>query len=103
MFRYTAERFFQSLLVLLVLSFAVYGLIGLMPGDPIDLMIQGGHAQAADATKQFELLRQRAHRLRALIGLFGGCRGEEGGRHAAAGGGVAGAPTRSLQGITSDP
>lgn len=51
-FRYTVERVFQSLLVLLVLSFAVYGLIGLMPGDPIDLMIQSDpNLTAADAQR----------------------------------------------------
>jgi peptide/nickel transport system permease protein len=34
-----ANRFLQAAVVLLAMSFAVYGLIGLMPGDPIDLMI----------------------------------------------------------------
>lgn len=33
------RRLAQSFLVLLVMSFIIYGLIGLMPGDPIDLMI----------------------------------------------------------------
>lgn len=33
------RRLGQSALVLLVMSFVIYGLIGLMPGDPIDLMI----------------------------------------------------------------
>ena len=32
-------RGFESLIVLLVMSFLIYGLIGLMPGDPIDSMI----------------------------------------------------------------
>ena len=59
MFRYTAERIFQSLLVLLVLSFAVYGLIGLMPGDPIDLMIRGDP----------NLSQADAKRLKAIHGL----------------------------------
>ena len=39
MIRYLADRLWQSLLVLAVMSFVIYGLIGLMPGDPIDLMI----------------------------------------------------------------
>src|SRR5512142_437199 len=39
MIRYLANRLWQSLLVLAVMSFVIYGLIGLMPGDPIDLMI----------------------------------------------------------------
>ena len=34
------RRLVESLLVLLVVSFLVYALIGLMPGDPIDLMMQ---------------------------------------------------------------
>lgn len=33
------RRLAQSAVVLLVMSFVIYGLIGLMPGDPIDLMI----------------------------------------------------------------
>ena len=32
-------RAFESLIVLLIMSFLIYGLIGLMPGDPIDEMI----------------------------------------------------------------
>ncbi len=39
MFRFLVLRLTQSLVVLLVMSFVIYGLIGLMPGDPIDLMI----------------------------------------------------------------
>ena len=39
MVRYVAIRLFQTLLVLLVMSVVIYGLIGLMPGDPIDLML----------------------------------------------------------------
>jgi peptide/nickel transport system permease protein len=33
------RRLGQSALVLLIMSFVIYGLIGLMPGDPVDLMI----------------------------------------------------------------
>jgi peptide/nickel transport system permease protein len=52
-------RTLQSAAVLLVMSFVVYGLMGLMPGDPIDLMIAGDpHLTAADAV-----------RLKALYGL----------------------------------
>ena len=39
MIRHVLSRGLQSLAVLLVMSFVVYGLMGLMPGDPIDLMI----------------------------------------------------------------
>ncbi|CAA7627987.1 ABC-type dipeptide/oligopeptide/nickel transport system [Candidatus Terasakiella magnetica] len=53
------SRLTQSLAVLLVMSFVIYGLMGLMPGDPIDLMIAGDpHLTAADAV-----------RLKALYGL----------------------------------
>lgn len=59
MLRFIARRAIQSLLVLAVMSFVVYGLIGLMPGDPIDLMISANpRLTAADA-----------ERLRAVYGL----------------------------------
>ena len=37
---FLARRAVESALVLLAVSFVVYALIGLMPGDPIDLMLQ---------------------------------------------------------------
>jgi len=39
MTHFLLHRFWQSALVLVVMSFAVYSLIGLMPGDPVDLLI----------------------------------------------------------------
>ncbi len=59
MFPYVAGRLIESIVVLLAVSFAVYGLIGLMPGDPIDLMIQGDP----------NLTPADAKRLKALYGL----------------------------------
>lgn len=59
MARFLIDRLLQSLLVLLVVSFFVYLLIGLMPGDPIDLMIQSNP----------NLTPADAERLRALYGL----------------------------------
>jgi peptide/nickel transport system permease protein len=57
--RFIVSRLGQSLLVLLVMSFVIYGLIGLMPGDPIDMMIASNPMMTpADA-----------ERLRALYGL----------------------------------
>jgi peptide/nickel transport system permease protein len=57
--RHLADRALQALAVLAVMSFAVYGLIGLMPGDPVDLMLMGDpRMTAADA-----------ERLRAVHGL----------------------------------
>ncbi|HEX3499584.1 MAG TPA: ABC transporter permease [Stellaceae bacterium] len=38
MTRYLAGRLLQIIVVLFVMSFIIYGLIGLMPGDPIDVM-----------------------------------------------------------------
>jgi peptide/nickel transport system permease protein len=48
MIRYLAGRLTQILAVLLVMSFVVYGLIGLMPGDPIDIMAAGNPGMTAD-------------------------------------------------------
>lgn len=59
MLRYLAGRACQSLIVLAVMSFAIYGLIGLMPGDPIDLMI------SADP----RMTSEDAARLKQLYGL----------------------------------
>lgn len=40
MIRFTAIRLLEIAAILLLLSFVIYALIGLMPGDPIDLMRQ---------------------------------------------------------------
>ena len=53
------RRLIQSLAVIAIMSFLVYALIGLMPGDPIDIMI------ASDP----KLTPTDAARLRALYGL----------------------------------
>ena len=53
------NRLWHSALVLAVVSFAVYSLIGLMPGDPVDLMI----------TADPKITAEDAARLRALYGL----------------------------------
>jgi peptide/nickel transport system permease protein len=59
MLRFTARRLLASAVVLAAMSFVIYALIGLMPGDPIDLMIQADpNATSADAA-----------RLRKLYGL----------------------------------
>jgi peptide/nickel transport system permease protein len=59
MLRYVAQRLAESAVVLLIMSFVIYGLIGLMPGDPIDVMVSADpNLTAADAA-----------RLRALYGL----------------------------------
>lgn len=59
MIRYTGIRLLEMLALLVLLSFVIYALIGLMPGDPIDLMRSSDpRMSAADAA-----------RLKALHGL----------------------------------
>lgn len=59
MSRRLLARLLQSLIVLLLVAFAGYALIGLMPGDPLDLMI------SADP----RLTSEDVARLKALYGL----------------------------------
>ena len=59
MTRFILRRILQTLVVLLVMSFVIYGLIGLMPGDPIDLMMASNPGMTPEA----------AARLRAIYGL----------------------------------
>ncbi len=59
MTRYVLRRVIESVAVLLVMSFVIYGLMALMPGDPIDIMVQSDpNLTPADAA-----------RLKALYGL----------------------------------
>ena len=48
MAQFILKRLLQAVIVLLVMSFVIYNLIGLMPGDPIDIMI----ASTPGATKE---------------------------------------------------
>jgi len=57
--QFLLHRIVQALLVLIVMSFVIYGLIGLMPGDPIDLMMASNPGMTPEA----------AARLRAIYGL----------------------------------
>ena len=59
MIHFLARRLFEAIAVLAVMSFVIYGLIGLMPGDPIDLMINSNPKLTPDD----------AARLKALYGL----------------------------------
>jgi peptide/nickel transport system permease protein len=59
MTRYLASRAVQTIVTLTLMSLVVYLLIGLMPGDPIDLMISGDP----------KMTSEDAARLRALYGL----------------------------------
>jgi DNA polymerase-1 len=59
MSRFLLARMAQSLLVLAMMSFVIYALIGLMPGDPIDLMISSDPMMtAADAERLRALYTQ---------------------------------------------
>ena len=59
MIRYILQRLGESAVVIALISFVIYALIGLMPGDPIDLMINSDpRLTPADAA-----------RLRAVYGL----------------------------------
>jgi peptide/nickel transport system permease protein len=59
MIRFTAIRLVEIAAMLVLMSFVIYGLIGLMPGDPIDLMMATDpHLTAADVA-----------RLKALYGV----------------------------------
>jgi peptide/nickel transport system permease protein len=59
MIGYVAQRLVESAVVLLVMSFVIYGLMALMPGDPIDIMVQSDPNLTPDD----------AARLKALYGL----------------------------------
>ena len=59
MSRYLAARAFQTAITLALMSLVVFVLIGLMPGDPIDMMISGDP----------QMTSEDAARLRAMYGL----------------------------------
>lgn len=59
MIRYAAARVVESLVVIALMSFAIYALMALMPGDPIDIMVQSDP----------DLTPADAARLKALYGL----------------------------------
>ena len=59
MSRYLASRAVETVVTLALMSFVVYLLIGLMPGDPIDMMIAGDP----------KMTSEDAARLRAVYGI----------------------------------
>ena len=59
MSRYLASRLVEIVITLALMSFVVYLLIGLMPGDPIDMMIAGDP----------KMTSEDAARLRAVYGI----------------------------------
>ena len=80
MTRFILARCAQAALVLLAMSFVIYNLIGLMPGDPIDIMMSSNpgatpevvaHLRAIYGLDQPILLRYGHWLLAALHGDFG--------------------------------
>jgi peptide/nickel transport system permease protein len=80
MTRFVVRRLGQTLLVLLVMSFVIYALIGLMPGDPIDTMMAGNPGMTPEIAAQMRkiygldqpLVLRYAHWMaNALQGDFG--------------------------------
>ncbi len=80
MTRFILRRCGQAALVLLVMSFVIYSLIGLMPGDPIDVMIASNPGATPEVVANLRaiygldqpLLLRYAHWLAAaLTGDFG--------------------------------
>ena len=80
MARFILRRCAQTLLVLLVMSFVIYSLIGLMPGDPLDVMLASSpgttpevvaHLRAIYGLDQPLLLRYWHWLVAALAGDFG--------------------------------
>ncbi len=78
--RFLLARTGQAALVLLVMSFVIYSLIGLMPGDPIDLMLASNpgatpevvaHLRAIYGLDQPNLVRYAHWLLAAVQGDFG--------------------------------
>ena len=59
MTKYLIQRVTESILVLIAMSFLIYGIMALMPGDPIDVMVQSDP----------NLTTSDAERLKALYGL----------------------------------
>ena len=52
MIRYIVDRALQGIVVVVAMSFIIYSLIGLMPGDPVELMIgTNPNLTAEDATR----------------------------------------------------
>jgi peptide/nickel transport system permease protein len=77
---FVARRMFETLIVLFVMSFVVYGLIGLMPGDPIDIMATSMPGVTPEAVAKLKaiygldqplLLRYGSWLIAALQGDFG--------------------------------
>src|SRR5471032_1652831 len=74
--RYLASRAAEIVITLVIMSFVVYLLIGLMPGDPIDLLVSGNPRMTSEDAKRLRALRRRqaADRTLPRLGAAGALR-----------------------------
>ncbi|WP_378944358.1 ABC transporter permease [Mesorhizobium sp. ANAO-SY3R2] len=56
MFRYSMSRLLQAVIVVFVMSLLLFVLIGLMPGDPVENMLEGNPSLTPDAIAQMRSL-----------------------------------------------
>ncbi|CUX06873.1 ABC-type dipeptide/oligopeptide/nickel transport system, permease component [Agrobacterium fabacearum S56] len=56
MLRYTISRLLQAVLVILVMSLLLFMLIGLMPGDPVENMLEGNPSLTPESMAQMRAL-----------------------------------------------
>ncbi|QRM27620.1 ABC transporter permease [Microvirga sp. VF16] len=56
MLRYTISRLLQALFVVLIMSFLLFVMIGLMPGDPIENMLEGNPSLTPETIAQMREL-----------------------------------------------
>ena len=56
MLKFIINRVCQSLAILFFMSFVIYWLLGLMPGDPIDLMVGSNPEISTDDIKRLKEL-----------------------------------------------
>jgi peptide/nickel transport system permease protein len=56
MTRFILRRLIEAIIVLAIMSFVIYGLINLMPGDPLDLMIASNPGYSAEDVARLRIL-----------------------------------------------
>jgi peptide/nickel transport system permease protein len=56
MTRFILRRLIEAVIVLAIMSFVIYGLINLMPGDPLDLMIASNPGYSAEDIARLRIL-----------------------------------------------
>src|SRR5258708_39114540 len=56
MTRFILRRLIEAVIVLAIMSFLIYGLINLMPGDPLDLMIASNPGYSAEDVARLRIL-----------------------------------------------